>query len=190
MSGSIYTRGGDAGETSLSDGSRVAKHGARVEAYGTVDEANSAVGFVRTKLAVVGSEKGAELDMQLDFVQHKLFNCSSRLATPPEHISDKTPAITPEDVTRLERAIDAMDAELDELHAFVLPGGCEEACRLHMARTIVRRAERRITKLGEIEPVDPNVQAFVNRLSDYLFTAARYANKLYRAEEYRWDPNL
>ncbi len=86
MSGKIYTRGGDAGETSLADGSRIPKHGLRVEAYGTVDEANSSVGFVRTKLAIVGSEREAELDMLLDFVQHKLFNCSSRLATPPDKI--------------------------------------------------------------------------------------------------------
>lgn len=190
MSGSIYTRGGDAGETSLVDGSRTPKHGLRVEAYGTVDEANSAVGFVRTKLAVIGSERAAELDLQLDYVQNKLFNCSSRLATPPSHISEKTPALTETDVQRLEQAIDAMDEELEELHGFILPGGCEEACRLHLARTVVRRAERAVTRLSEVEPVDGNVLAFLNRLSDYLFTAARYTNVLYRSQELRWDPGL
>lgn len=190
MSGSIYTRGGDAGETSLADGSRIPKHGLRVEAYGTVDEANSAVGFVRTKLAIVGSERAAELDLQLHFVQNKLFNCSSRLATPPQHISDTTPDITERDVELLERAIDTMDEEFDELSGFVLPGGCEEACRLHMARTVVRRAEREVTRLAEVEPVDGNVLAFLNRLSDYLFTAARYTNVLYRSQELPWDPEL
>jgi cob(I)alamin adenosyltransferase len=190
MEAKIYTRKGDSGETSLVDGTRVPKHGLRVDAYGTVDEANSALGFVRTKLAVVGSEREAQLDMVLDFAQHKLFNCSSRLATPPDAVSESTPTITSADVERLEMAIDAMDAELEPLDGFILPGGCEEACRLHMARTITRRAERAISRLAEVEPVDETILAFVNRLSDLLFTAARYANVLYRATDIRWDPDI
>lgn len=188
MSGKIYTRGGDAGETSLADGSRIPKHGLRVEAYGTVDEANSSVGFVRTKLAIVGSEREAELDMLLDFVQHKLFNCSSRLATPPDKTGDATPEITAADVRRLEASIDTMTEELEPIDHFMLPGGCEEACRLHLARAVTRRAERDVARLAEVEPVDENVLAFLNRLSDMLFTAARYTNMLYRAEEAVWDP--
>jgi cob(I)alamin adenosyltransferase len=190
MSGKIYTRRGDAGETSLADGSRIPKHGLRVEAYGQLDEANSAVGFVRTKLAVVGSEREADLDMLLDFVQHKLFNCSSRLATPPDKITDQTPDIRPEDVSRLEKAIDTMTEELEPLDHFILPGGCEEACRLHLARTVARRAERAVTRLAEVEPVDEDLLAFVNRLSDVLFASARYANMLYRADDILWDPGL
>ena len=190
MKAKIYTRAGDGGETSLVGGSRVPKHGLRVEAYGTVDEANSAVGFVRTKLAVVGSEREADLDMILDFAQHKLLNCSARLATPPEAVTDSTPDVTAADVERLERAIDAMDEELAELDGFVLPGGCEEACRLHMARTVTRRAERAVSRLAEVEPVDEALLAFLNRLSDLLFTGARYANALYRSTDILWDPNV
>jgi len=190
MTGTIYTRGGDKGETSLADGSRIPKHGLRVDAYGSVDEANSFIGFVRTKLAIVGSERDANLDMLLDFAQHKLTNCSSRLATPPEKITESTPGISTADVERLEKAIDTMTAELPPLDSFVLPGGCEEACRLHIARTVTRRAERTVSRLAEIEPVDENVLAFINRLSDALFTAARYANKIYRSEDIIWDPGL
>ena len=190
MSGKIYTRGGDTGETSLSDGSRIPKHGLRVEAYGAVDEASSFVGFVRTKLAIVGSEREADLDMLLDFVQHKLFNCSSRLATPPEKVTETTPEISPDDIQRLEKAIDTMTDGLAPLDHFILPGGCEEACRLHMARTVTRRAERAVSRLAEVEPVDENLLAFINRLSDVLFTAARYANRIYRSDDIVWDPGL
>lgn len=187
MTGSIYTRGGDHGETSLVGGSRVAKNSVRVEAYGSVDEANAAIGLVRAKLEVAAGDE-ADLDRVLDFVQHRLFNCSSRLATPPSVITDHTPAVSAEDVAALEDEIDRLSALTGDLTHFVLPGGCEDSARLHVARTVVRRAERRILDLADIEPVDEHVLAFVNRLSDLLFAAARYANKVYQGGDVHWDP--
>ena len=191
MTGPIYTRRGDTGETSLVGGGRVPKNSARVEAYGTVDEANSALGLARA--AVSGSAFGSsadeiDLDAVLAFAQHRLFNCSSRLATPPGAESDTTPSIDAADVERLERMIDELTAATGELTHFVLPGGCEAAARLHVARTVVRRSERRILDLAATEPVDPLVLKFVNRLSDLLFAAARYENR--DCGDVLWDPDL
>lgn len=191
MTGPIYTRRGDSGETSLVGGARVPKNSERVEAYGTVDEANSAVGLARAAIttdAFGASPDDIDLDGILGFVQHRLFNCSSRLATPPGAESERTPAVTPDDVTRLEAAIDALTAATGELDHFVLPGGCEAAARLHVARTVVRRAERRILDLDAHEPVDDHVLAFVNRLSDLLFAAARYENRA--CGDVVWDSSL
>lgn len=189
MPSSIYTRDGDNGETSLVGGARVPKNSARVEAYGTIDEANAAIGLVRARLSHKLDHEAA-LDALLAFAQHKLFNCSSRLATPDEVVSETTPLITPEDVTRLEDAIDAYMAEAGEFKGFVLPGGCELAARLHVARTIVRRAERRVLTLAEEEAVDLDLLAFINRLSDLLFAMARFANEAYLGHDEYWDANL
>ncbi|MFU8890565.1 MAG: cob(I)yrinic acid a,c-diamide adenosyltransferase [Anaerosomatales bacterium] len=187
----IYTRTGDAGETSLVGGSRVAKNSSRVEAYGTVDEANSCVGHARAALGAAAWDD-ARLESILDFVQHRLFDCSSLLATPAEVRSARTggPAIRAEDITRLESWIDELTAAAGEVDHFVLPAGCEAACRLHIARTVVRRAERRVIDLASETPdeVDPAVRKFINRLSDLLFTMARYVNQAYGAGDMFWDP--
>ncbi len=189
MSDSIYTRDGDTGETSLVGGTRVPKHSARVEAYGTVDEANAAIGLVRTRLSRK-LELEADFDVVLEFVQHKLFNCSSRLATPDEAVSETTPEVTPANVTKLESAIDRYMAEAGEFKGFVLPGGCELGARLHVARTVTRRAERQILAFADEEPVDADLIAFVNRLSDLLFAMARVANEAYLGGDTYWDPAL
>ncbi len=190
MSGPIYTRRGDSGETSLASGVRVPKNSVRVEAYGTVDEANSAIGLARTALAEAAAPHPAlaALDGTLAFVQNRLFDCASNLATPAEAASDRTPRVTPGDTTELERAIDEMTAEIGEIDHFVLPAGCEAAVRLHVARAVIRRAERRVLDLVAADPVDSDVLAFVNRLSDLLFTAARYVDHTCGAGDVFWEP--
>ncbi|MBS3957343.1 MAG: cob(I)yrinic acid a,c-diamide adenosyltransferase [Clostridiales bacterium] len=176
MTGPIYTRHGDTGETSLADGTRVRKNDVRVEAYGTIDEANCAIGFARA--SIQNEPSLTALDAELAFAQNRLFDCSSVLATPHESVSGRVPSITAADTARLETAIDTMTASVGEISRFVLPAGCEPAARLHMARAVIRRAERRVLDLAACEPVEPGVLAFVNRLSDYLFTAARFANHM------------
>lgn len=185
MNGPIYTRHGDEGETSLADGSRVSKNSVRVTAYGTLDEANAAVGLARTTLDVL-VEDDRSLDEILDFVQHRLFNCSSNTATPTGSVGATTPRITPEDVAVLERAIDRFMSEAD-LNGFVLPFGCESASRLHVARTVTRRAERALLDLADEDAIDTDVLAFVNRLSDLLFAAAVFANERGGCGNVYWD---
>lgn len=180
---SIYTRRGDSGETSLADSSRVRKDSARVEAYGAVDEANSCVGLAR---AVVSDPL---LDDVLRFAQQRLFNCSASLASPVDPPPAATPSITAEDVAALESSIDHFEALSGPPDGFVIEGGTDAAARLHTARAIVRRAERRAVALSAAEPVDERVLAFLNRLSDTMFAAARYANWLADQPEERWDPN-
>ena len=172
-----YTRRGDTGSTSLGDGTRVRKASPRVEAYGTIDEANSAVGLA---LAATDDEL---LTSWLGFLQQRLFNCSSALANP----SSSTASLSPDDIAALERAIDLLDASCEGLRGFILPGGCEVAARLHVARTVVRRAERASDSLAAGEPVEPVVLAFLNRASALLFAAARYANVICGAPEGPWD---
>lgn len=179
---SIYTRRGDHGETSLADGTRVSKASARVEAYGAVDEANSAVGFAR---AAVDDKV---LDSVLSFAQQKLFNCSCSLADPTADSNQRTPVVTVQDVGFLESAVDRFEQRTGPLECFVVEGGSEAAARLHVARTVCRRAERRMVTLTESEPVEELVLSFVNRLSDTLFAAARYANALAGTSDEPWDP--
>lgn len=178
----IYTRRGDHGETSLVDGTRVPKDSTRVEAYGTVDELNSAIGFARSAI------DDALLDDVLHFMQQRLFNCSSSLATPAESRTDRTPIVEPEDVTLLERAIDRFEATTGPLEHFVIEAGSEAASRLQLARAIARRAERRVVALASEASIDAQVMAFVNRSSDALFAAARYANALDARADELWDP--
>jgi cob(I)alamin adenosyltransferase len=172
----IYTRGGDKGETSLGDGARVKKHALRVAAYGEVDEANSAIGLARL------DAKG-EPDHMLGRIQNDLFDLGADLCTPaapPRAAKGKKPAgqlrIVDAQVKRLEREIDGMNAELAPLNSFVLPGGSPASAALHLARTLVRRAERSITALAETEKVNPAAIRYVNRLSDHLFVLARFLN--------------
>ncbi len=179
----IYTKTGDAGETGLFGGPRVPKSDRRVDAYGEVDELAAAVGAVR---AVV---EDPQIDLELARVQEELFCVGAELATPPG--SKARAALPPVDAVfteRLEKAIDAWDEELPALRHFVLPGGTRTAAALHLARTVCRRAERRAVALAAETPVDPAVLAYLNRLSDFLFVAARIANARAGRPEPLWDP--
>ncbi|MBR2816766.1 MAG: cob(I)yrinic acid a,c-diamide adenosyltransferase [Reyranella sp.] len=176
----IYTRGGDAGETSLGRGERVAKHDIRVEAYGTTDEANSVIGLARNAIARTPSTdpRLAEADAMLGRIQNDLFDLGADLCTPEGKAKRDEQAlrIVPSQVERLEREIDAMNAELQPLKSFILPGGSEAASWLHLARTVARRAERCMTRLAAEQPINPEAIKYVNRLSDHLFVLARRLN--------------
>lgn len=166
----IYTRGGDKGETSLGTGRRVPKHDLRVEAYGTVDEANAALGLAR--LHTTGDD-----DAMLARIQNDLFDLGADLCTPEgEGRRREALRVTDTQVERLEREIDAMNARLAPLRSFILPGGSPAAAHLHYARTVVRRAERQMTALAASEPVTSAAIRYVNRLSDHLFVMARHLN--------------
>jgi len=174
----IYTRTGDDGTTALSTGERVRKDSTRVAAYGTIDETNAAIGLARVYLA--GAYPG--LDAKLARIQNDLFDLGAELSTPPNSTKaskrGERLTITPEQVRRLEEEIDELNSELQPLRSFVLPGGSPAAAALHLARTICRRAERLLVTLS----ADPNEEIsdvalqYVNRLSDLLFVASRYAN--------------
>ncbi|MBY0406067.1 MAG: cob(I)yrinic acid a,c-diamide adenosyltransferase [Rickettsiales bacterium] len=175
---SIYTRTGDEGETGLVGGERRKKQDPRVEAYGTVDEANAAIGCARLHT------KG-DYDDMLARVQQDLFDLGADLATPG--YSQQDLRIVPELVTRLENEIDQINAHLAPLTSFVLPGGSAGAAHLHMARTIVRRGERDICRLSELEVVNPLTITYMNRLSDFLFVLARAVNEN-GAADVLWKP--
>jgi cob(I)alamin adenosyltransferase len=167
----FYTKGGDKGETSLGDGSRVKKHAVRVEAYGTVDEANAAIGVARLHA------EGAALEM-LARIQNDLFDLGADLCTPEAgRKGEGALRIVASQTERLEHEIDAMNAELKPLDSFILPGGTPLAAQLHVARTVTRRAERLVTALAEIETLNPEAVKYLNRLSDHLFVLSRVANQ-------------
>jgi cob(I)alamin adenosyltransferase len=166
----IYTRGGDGGQTSLGDGARVAKHDLRVAAYGTVDEANAAIGVVRL-------HAGAAADAMLARIQNDLFDLGADLCRPGDDPDDRAHLrVQPSQVERLEQEIDALNTSLKPLDSFVLPGGTAASAHLHLARTIVRRAERLTTQLAGEQPVNRSALHYLNRLSDHLFVLARYLN--------------
>lgn len=172
----IYTRGGDKGQTSLGTGQRVAKHSPRVAAYGTTDEANSIIGIARLATAG-GTGRLADMDAMLSRIQNDLFDLGADLCTPEQEAPQYPPLrIVDAQVDRLEAEIDRMNATLAPLKSFVLPGGHPVAAHLHLARTVVRRAERLMTELLDIEPVNPAALRYANRLSDHLFVAARWVN--------------
>jgi len=162
----IYTRTGDGGTAGLVDGSRVSKSSARMAAIGEVDEANSAIG-----VAIAALDK-ADLAIRLRSIQNDLFDLGADIATPGE--MEGALRIVPRQVTRLEEEIDAMNASLDPLTSFILPGGSMAVSLLHLARGVVRRAERAAVTLSEAEQVNPHALAYLNRLSDHLFVAARH----------------
>ncbi|MDX2102192.1 MAG: cob(I)yrinic acid a,c-diamide adenosyltransferase [Alphaproteobacteria bacterium] len=164
----IYTRGGDRGETSLGNGDRVAKHALRVEAYGTVDEANATIGLARLSA-------DADVDTMLSRIQNDLFDLGADLCRPGDP-SDGKLRIADSQVDRLEAEIDRMNAELQPLNSFILPGGTPTAAHLHLARTVVRRAERLATALAVSETVNPAAVKYLNRLSDHLFVLGRWVN--------------
>ena len=177
----IYTGGGDKGETSLGDGTRVAKHDPRVSSYGSIDEANAAIGLARL-------HSDGELDEVLSRIQNDLFDLGADLATPEREDPKHPPLrIVSQQVTRLEGEIDRINEALDPLTSFVLPGGAPAAAYLHLARTLARRAEREMTALAETETVNPEALRYVNRLSDLLFVLARHANDK-GAKDVLWTP--
>jgi|SRR5690625_1272670 len=166
----IYTRGGDKGKTSLSDGTRVVKHDARVAAYGEIDEANAVIGLAR-------QHTDGEIDTLLAQVQNDLFDLGADLATPDKEAPKFPPLrIQASQVTALEEAIDRFNAELQPLKSFILPGGSPGSAWLHLGRTVVRRAERRMTELAGEESINPEAIRYANRLSDLLFVLARVMN--------------
>ena len=166
----IYTRGGDGGETSLGDGARVPKHTLRVAAYGTVDEANAAIGIARL-------HADAPADEMLGRVQNDLFDLGADLCTPEDgRRAAGALRIVAAQVERLEHEIDTMNAALRPLDSFILPGGTPAAAYLHLARTIIRRAERLVSELTRSEPVNPEALKYLNRLSDHLFVLGRRVN--------------
>jgi cob(I)alamin adenosyltransferase len=165
----IYTRTGDAGETGLADGSRIAKEHPLAQAIGDVDEANSAIGIAL--LHVRDTEAGAMLRR----IQNELFDLGADLATPAEDFTPGEMAlrIVQQQIDRLEREVDAMNAQLEPLNSFILPGGGAGAAHLHLARTIVRRAERSAVAASRLVPLNPLARIYLNRLSDHLFVTAR-----------------
>lgn len=169
----IYTKTGDAGETALGNGARVAKHSMRVTAYGTVDELNSIVGLAR--LHVTG-----DMDAQLSSIQNDLFDLGADMCRPDmekDAESEYPPLrMAPAQVDRLESEIDAMNDALEPLRSFILPGGSAAAAHLHQCRTVARRAERLSVELATMESINPAAVKFLNRLSDWFFVAARIAN--------------
>lgn len=175
----IYTRTGDAGTTGLADGSRASKASALMGAVGDVDEANSAIG------AAIVALSGGVIASTLTRFQNDLFDLGADLATPQG--IDGALRVTPAQVTAVETAIDALNADLAPLTSFVLPGGSPAAAALHLARAIVRRAERAVVRAGEEGEVAAPVRAYLNRLSDYLFVAARHVNQC-GAADVLWVP--
>lgn len=177
----IYTRTGDAGDTALFDGTRVSKADARVDAYGEIDELNAALGMARA----AGVE--AEVDAVLIHMQRELHAVGARLADPRHQIAERVEKvrITSDEIEQLEHLIDGWERELPPLRHFILAGGCQAGAALHLARTICRRAERRIIGLGA-DAVEPVVVAYVNRLSDALFVLARFVNHRAAVPETEW----
>ncbi len=180
----VYTKVGDDGSTGLFGAPRVRKDHPRVAAYGDVDELSAFLGLARAECA------DAPVAAILERLQSELFTLGAMLATPvPEHAPKNVPALCDEDVTRLEREIDRAEEELEPLRAFVLPAGTRLAAALHVARTVCRRAERALVTLAATEAVPPVAVAYLNRLSDHLFTLARLANHRARVPETKWEPN-
>jgi cob(I)alamin adenosyltransferase len=183
----IYTKRGDAGETSLVGGQRVPKDALRIEAYGTVDELNAFVGMAAVSCGE--DSRLAALATILRRVQHELFNLGSILATLPADVHPQQPRITSAETAQLEREIDAMNAGLAPLRSFVLPGGTRLNAELHVARTICRRAERLLVALAREELVPPEVIPYLNRLSDAMFVWSRWVNHALGVREALWEPN-
>jgi cob(I)alamin adenosyltransferase len=173
----IYTRTGDLGQTSLFGGARVAKNDPRIDAYGTVDELSSHIGVARA------ASLPSETDAILHQVQVDLFEVGAHLASPG---TSRFPGVDEARIAELEQAIDAMERELQPLTTFILPAGSAAAAHLHVARTVCRRAERLVVALEDDTPATLSTIAYLNRLSDYLFVAARFANLRAGVEDVPW----
>jgi cob(I)alamin adenosyltransferase len=180
----IYTRTGDEGKTSLGDGSRLPKFHLRVTAYGSVDEANCVIGVANLHVAA------PEISLLLRHIQNDLFDVGADLCRPERPPEQKASLrVSEEQVTWLEKQIDHYNDSLEPLNSFVLPGGSPASAHLHLARTVIRRAEREVVRLSAEEPVNAAVLHYLNRLSDLLFVLARFLNDKGR-EDIRWQPGL
>ncbi|MCF6219906.1 MAG: cob(I)yrinic acid a,c-diamide adenosyltransferase [Robiginitomaculum sp.] len=177
----IYTRTGDDGSTGLADGSRTNKDCFRVRAYGEVDETNSAIGIARLYT------KNVELDRSLARIQNDLFDLGADLSTPALKDDSKSLRMVQSQIDRLELELDTLNVHIAPLKTFVLPGGSKPAAYLHLARAITRRAEREIVAMAKEEQINPSALKYINRLSDYLFVAARWCNTQGRTDV-KWVP--
>lgn len=180
----IYTRKGDQGQTSLIGGTRVPKDHQRVAAYGEVDELNSWLGLIASFDLPEGQST------LLKDVQDQLFTVGSSLAADPEHAKMVLPDLRDEDLLALEQAIDAMEASLEPLKNFILPGGHPEVAQVHIARCVCRRVERAVVQLSATSPVDGRIIPYLNRLSDYCFVLARALSRRRSAQEILWKPRV
>ncbi|HBS87616.1 MAG: ATP:cob(I)alamin adenosyltransferase [Bacteroidetes bacterium GWF2_38_335] len=180
----IYTRTGDKGTTSLVGGKRVKKNHIRIEAYGTVDELISWIGYLRDH------NLQQQVIESLVVIQDKLMVCASLLATENETENIKNPVLTESDIEYLEGEIDEMEKSLTPLTNFILPGGSPASSVSHICRTVCRRAERRVIDLADLEDTDEIIIRYLNRLSDFLFVLSRRLNKDFRANEITWKPKL
>lgn len=188
----VYTKFGDKGETMLADGTTVPKTAARVQAYGEVDELNATIGLVRLELsreprADQAPELTTDIDGTLGRVQQELFNLGAELATPAAVDGNSKLKVTDSHIERLEQAIDRLNEDLEPLQSFILPGGGPVGTASHLARTVCRRAERRVVGLAHEHPIRPETQRYLNRLSDYLFVLGRAAARAYGYDEVLWD---
>ncbi|MBV9936867.1 MAG: cob(I)yrinic acid a,c-diamide adenosyltransferase [Acidobacteriaceae bacterium] len=187
----IYTRRGDTGQTQLAGGQVLSKDDLRIECYGTVDELNAFIGAAR----VTAEQEGARESRLLKFastlkrVQHELFNLGSILATLPEDVHPKQARITQTEIEQLEREIDRANEDLQPLRSFVLPGGSRLDAELHICRTVCRRGERLLVRLGAGQQVPPEAIQYLNRLSDAFFVWSRWVNHVLGASETLWEPN-
>jgi cob(I)alamin adenosyltransferase len=188
----VYTRTGDEGKTGLVGGRRVAKDHIRIEAYGDVDELNSAIGGCREAIKdyIDGHPQLLAVSDILLRIQHELFNTGTVLATIPEEITSDLHGITELDIQRLENEMDKFNTDLPVLHSFVLAGGSKANIWFHMARNICRRAERRSISLSSECELDPLVIKYLNRLSDALFVYSRWVNHAIGCDEVTWNPNI
>jgi cob(I)alamin adenosyltransferase len=180
----IYTKGGDHGQTGLFGGQRVPKDHLRLHTYGTFDELNATIGLVLAEPLLAEDSKVRAI---LARVQNELFQLGAELATPPGK-QVTTRLIEAGDIDALEAAIDSMETKLEPLKSFILPGGTKAAALMHLSRTVCRRAERELVVLHRSEPVRAEVLGYVNRLSDYLFVAARYVNHEMGVADIPWNP--
>ena len=182
----VYTKTGDKGMTKLAGGQQVSKTSRRIEAYGEIDELNAALGLIAEALRE--KQKLSEMRKQVIRIQNELFDLGAQLAVLKEDRRTDTPVISKSDIKRLENEIDLMNEELPILNSFILPGGGEISARMHMARTICRRAERNTIRLSEEESLDGTEIPYLNRLSDWLFVAGRYMSKKNEVEDSEWRP--
>lgn len=185
MAFKIYTKTGDKGTTSLIGGTKVSKADLRIEAYGNIDELNSYIGLCKDLL------KDADTITTLQEIQDRLFTIGAELAVDPKkNTKMKLPDLHEEDILFLENEIDRMDAKLEPMKSFILPGGGVAISQLHIARCVCRRAERSCIRLAETSSVDPILTKYLNRLSDYLFVLARYTGHLTNIPDIPWKPRI
>lgn len=184
----VYTRAGDDGTTALADGKRIKKTSQKIVAIGAIDELNSYLGWIRE--AVGKDENLKKFDLACLRIQHELFDLGAQLSVPKALRKVNTPTIMPADIEHLEKEIDEWNEKLSSLNSFILPGGGEMAARIHIARAVCRRAEIELLRCSECEVLDGIEAPYLNRLSDWLFVAARYVAKQSEETENLWQPGL